>query len=51
MLLLEHLGLRRIQVLHSVSVRIPSAWWHASHESRGIHLGPGTRHTHDMLPY
>jgi hypothetical protein len=40
------LGLRRVQVLHGVGVRVASTWRHTTHEGGGIDLGPWPRHSH-----
>jgi len=45
LLLVEQLGLLRIQVLHCVGVGAGSRW-HAAHHSRRVDLGTGTRDAH-----
>jgi len=47
-LLMVHLGLRWIEMLHGMRIRIASAWWHARrHESGGgVDLRSWSRHTH-----
>lgn len=50
MLLMEHLGLRWVQVLHGVGIRVASTWWHATpHEGGRVDLRPWLRHPH--MPY
>src|SRR3569833_1412365 len=45
LVLVEQLGLLRIQVLHCVGVGAGSRW-HAAHHSRRVDLGTGTRDAH-----
>lgn len=46
MLSLEHLSLRRVEVLHGVRIRATGAGSHTTHEGGGIHLAAWGRHAH-----